>query len=148
MNLPLSMTHGTATLFNDQMESVALQHTELIDVLVNALKGYIGHTLGAAGIFETILCMKSVDDHIILGTRGYEELGVSGRVRMSLSIVRLIRRHSSRCCLALEGAMLRSMQPQLRNRLRKDVSQRRKRSEALRGYALPCLYQSRGSVVK
>lgn len=75
--------HGTATLFNDQMESVALQHTELVDVLVNALKGYIGHTLGAAGIFETILCMKSVDDHIILGTRGYEELGVSGRVRMS-----------------------------------------------------------------
>ena len=62
--------HGTATLFNDQMESVALQHTELIDVLVNALKGYIGHTLGAAGIFETILCMKSVDDLSSWGREG------------------------------------------------------------------------------
>lgn len=75
--------HGTATLFNDQMESIAIQRAALSDVPVNALKGYIGHSLGAAGVFETILCMKSVDDHTVLGTRGYEEMGVSGRVRLS-----------------------------------------------------------------
>ena len=75
--------HGTATLFNDQMESIAIQRAALSDVPVNALKGYIGHSLGAAGVFETILCMKSVDDYTVLGTRGYEEMGVSGRVRLS-----------------------------------------------------------------
>ena len=75
--------HGTATLFNDQMESIAIQRAALSDVPVNALKGYIGHSLGAAGVFETILCMKSVDDHTVLGTRGYKEMGVSGKVMLS-----------------------------------------------------------------
>lgn len=75
--------HGTATLFNDQMESIAIQRAALSDVPVNALKGYIGHSLGAAGVFETILCMKSVDVHTVLGTRGYEEMGVSGKVMLS-----------------------------------------------------------------
>ena len=75
--------HGTATLFNDQMESIAIQRAALSDVPVNALKGYIGHSLGAAGVFETILCMKSIDDHTVLGTRGYEEMGVSGKVMLS-----------------------------------------------------------------
>lgn len=75
--------HGTATLFNDQMESVAIQRSGLSEVPVNALKGYFGHTLGAAGILETILGMLSVDHHCILGTKGFEELGVSGKVNIS-----------------------------------------------------------------
>ena len=82
-NVAFINAHGTATLFNDQMEAVALKQTGLTNVPVNALKGYIGHTLGAAGIFETILSMKAVDDHTILGTRGYEELGVSSNVLIS-----------------------------------------------------------------
>ncbi len=75
--------HGTATLFNDQMESVAIERAGLGDIPVNALKGYYGHTLGAAGIVETLLCMRSLDDHTVLGTKGYEELGVSGKIRIS-----------------------------------------------------------------
>lgn len=75
--------HGTATLFNDQMESIAIQRAGLSGVPTNALKGYFGHTLGAAGVLETILSMKAVDDHVIIGTHGYEELGVSGKVNVS-----------------------------------------------------------------
>ena len=82
-NVAFINAHGTATLFNDQMEAVALKQTGLTNVPVNALKGYIGHTLGAAGIFETIISMKAEDDHTILGTRGYEELGVSSNVLIS-----------------------------------------------------------------
>lgn len=82
-NLALINTHGTATLFNDQMESVAIQRAGLSDIPANALKGYFGHTLGAAGILETILCMMSIDDHCIIGTRGFEELGVSAKVSIS-----------------------------------------------------------------
>ena len=75
--------HGTATLFNDQMESVAIQRAGLSQVPANALKGYLGHTLGAAGILETILSMKAADDHLVVGTKGFEELGVSGQVNIS-----------------------------------------------------------------
>lgn len=82
-NIAFINAHGTATLFNDQMEAIAIHRAELQDIPVNALKGYVGHTLGAAGIMETILCMKAVDDHTVLGTRGYEEVGVSGKIQLS-----------------------------------------------------------------
>lgn len=75
--------HGTATMFNDQMESVAIARAGLQEVPVNALKGYFGHTLGAAGVLETVLSIAATDDHTILGTRGFEELGVSGKIRLS-----------------------------------------------------------------
>lgn len=69
--------HGTATLFNDEMESKALALSGLNDISVNGLKGYIGHTLGGAGIIETILCIKQLQENILLGTEGYELCGCS-----------------------------------------------------------------------
>lgn len=81
--LALVSAHGTATMYNDQMESKAIEKAGLSEVPVNALKGYLGHTMGAAGVIETILTMQSLDDNTILGTKGFEELGVSGHVRLS-----------------------------------------------------------------
>lgn len=75
--------HGTATIFNDQMESVAIERAGLSPVPVNGYKGYYGHTMGAAGVLETILSMAALDDQTILGTKGFEELGVSGKIRLS-----------------------------------------------------------------
>lgn len=75
--LALVSVHGTSTAYNDEMESIALTRAGLKDVPVNSLKGYFGHTMGAAGILETILSMASVDDGTVLGTRGYSECGVS-----------------------------------------------------------------------
>jgi len=69
--------HGTATLYNDEMESFAIERAGLSKVPVNGLKGYYGHTMGAAGIMETILSMQAIDDHNILATRGYETMGVT-----------------------------------------------------------------------
>ena len=69
--------HGTATLYNDEMESFAIERAGLSKVPVNGLKGYFGHTMGAAGIMETILSMQSIDDHNILATKGYETIGVT-----------------------------------------------------------------------
>lgn len=77
--------HGTATMYNDQMESKAIERAGLSDVPVNALKGYFGHTMGAAGILETILSIHSIGDGVILGSRNFEELGVSGRVNITPS---------------------------------------------------------------
>ena len=77
--------HGTATMFNDQMESVAIERAGLSAVPVNGYKGYYGHTMGAAGVLETILSMAALDDHTILGTKGFEEAGVSGKIRLVAS---------------------------------------------------------------
>lgn len=74
--------HGTATLFNDQMESVAIGRAGLSDLPANAYKSFWGHTMGAAGILETIISMKAIDDDTILGTKGFSELGVSGKMNI------------------------------------------------------------------
>lgn len=74
--------HGTATLFNDQMESVAIGRAGLSELPANAYKSFWGHTMGAAGILETIISMKAIDDDTILGTRGFSELGVSGEMNI------------------------------------------------------------------
>lgn len=78
--------HGTATMFNDQMESVAIAACQLGDIPVNALKGHTGHTLGAAGILETVLTMAALDEGLILPTKGYSERGVSGRINIVTSL--------------------------------------------------------------
>jgi len=75
--------HGTATMFNDQMESVAIERAGLSDISVNALKGYLGHTLGAAGILETVISIAAIEDHTVLCTRGFEEYGVSGKMKVT-----------------------------------------------------------------
>jgi 3-oxoacyl-[acyl-carrier-protein] synthase-1 len=69
--------HGTATLYNDEMESVAIERAGLAQVPVNGLKGCYGHTMGAAGILETILSMHAIDDNNILATKGFESIGVT-----------------------------------------------------------------------
>lgn len=79
----LVSVHGTATLYNDQMETTALGRAGMEDVPVMALKGVYGHTLGAAGILETILSMCSVDDGEVLPSRGFGSLGVSSGINIS-----------------------------------------------------------------
>ena len=82
---PISVigVHGTATMYNDQMESKAIEMTDLQDVPLSALKGYFGHTMGAAGVLETIIMMRALEDGIILPSKGFETCGVSGKVKMS-----------------------------------------------------------------
>ena len=75
--------HGTATLFNDEMESVAIDRAGLNEVPVNSLKGYFGHTMGAAGVLETIISMQALNDGLVLGTKGFEHLGVSKHINVS-----------------------------------------------------------------
>ena len=75
--------HGTATAYNDEMESIALHRAGLDEVCVNGLKGYYGHTLGAAGIIETILSMKAIDNGVVLGTRGFQTPGTTYPLNIS-----------------------------------------------------------------
>ena len=81
-DLALVNAHGTATLFNDQTEAVAFERSGLSNVPVNALKGRFGHTLGAAGLLETVVSAKELGRGRIPGTAGFNELGVSGKIRV------------------------------------------------------------------
>ena len=74
--------HGTSTLYNDEMESIAIHRAGLDKVPVNGLKGFYGHTLGAAGIVETILSTMALDKGLILPTRGYSEPGTSRELNL------------------------------------------------------------------
>ena len=73
--------HGTATMFNDQMESKAIENAGLGELLTSALKPHYGHTFGASGIVEAIITMCALDEGLILPVLGFEELGVSGKMR-------------------------------------------------------------------
>lgn len=86
-SLALLSVHGTATMFNDQMESKAIERAGLSAVPVSAVKGYYGHTLGAAGVVETIVSMESVAHGEVLPVKGFTEIGVSGKVTISSEAV-------------------------------------------------------------
>lgn len=85
--------HGTATLYNDEMEAKALHHAGLANIPVNSLKGYYGHTLGAAGLIEAIVSMKALKEGVILPTKNYETPGVSMPVKISNAIASTPARH-------------------------------------------------------
>lgn len=81
-NIAFVSVHGTSTLYNDEMESIAIDRAGLADVPLFSLKGIFGHTMGAAGVLETILSMQAVEHSVVFGTRGYHELGVSRQVNI------------------------------------------------------------------
>lgn len=69
--------HGTATAYNDEMESRAIHLAGLEASPVGSLKPYFGHTLGASGIVETIICLHQLKEKTVFGTLGYAEAGIS-----------------------------------------------------------------------
>jgi 3-oxoacyl-[acyl-carrier-protein] synthase-1 len=69
--------HGTATVFNDEMESIAFGRTNLDKVPLNSMKGYFGHTLGAAGVLETIMSIVSMEKGTLFPNLGFKETGTS-----------------------------------------------------------------------
>ena len=85
--------HGTATLYNDEMESKALQVAGLLERPVNSLKGYYGHTLGAAGLIEAIIGMHALQQQLVISTLGFETLGVSEPVQVSNQLKQLAMQH-------------------------------------------------------
>jgi len=76
--------HGTATDYNDEMEAKAFGRAGLQDVAVNSFKGYLGHTLGAAGVIESALCLQSMRRNMLFRSAGYDDHGVS----IDLNVIR------------------------------------------------------------
>jgi 3-oxoacyl-[acyl-carrier-protein] synthase-1 len=64
------------------MEAIAFSRTGLEKVPLNSFKGYYGHTLGAAGILETVLSIQSMKNNLLIKSIGYSEHGVSKQVNV------------------------------------------------------------------
>ncbi len=69
--------HGTATPFNDEMEAIAINRMQFSEIPLVGLKGYLGHTLGAAGVIESIAAIQSMKTGKLHATVGYENSGVT-----------------------------------------------------------------------
>ncbi len=87
--------HGTATRFNDEMEAKAFHLASLSEVPANSLKGYYGHTLGAAGILESIVTIHSMKENIILPSFGFKTPGTE----MPVNIVKELKQVKLNTCL-------------------------------------------------
>lgn len=81
--------HGTGTVYNDEMESIAFDRLSLNHVPLNSYKGYFGHTLGAAGVIEVLASMISMEHNSLFKSIGFEEQGTS----CSLNIIEQTSAH-------------------------------------------------------
>jgi len=79
--------HGTATIYNDEMEAKAITLANLQTVPVNSLKGYYGHTLGAAGLIEAIISIHSLKENLVIPTLGFEEMGITNPLNICTDLL-------------------------------------------------------------
>ncbi len=96
-NMDYISAHGTGTEYNDEMEAKAIAWSSLEKKPVNSFKGYIGHTLGAAGIIESIYAFESMKENYLFPSMGFVKPGVS----KELNIIKALEQASIQHCLKL-----------------------------------------------
>lgn len=74
--------HGTSTNYNDEMESIAFSRLNCSKIPLNSLKGYFGHTLGAAGLIEFVVSNQSLHQNTLVKSLNFEEIGTSEQVNI------------------------------------------------------------------
>lgn len=78
--------HGTATLFNDEMEAQAFTRSGIEETPVFSLKACFGHTLGAAGLLETVISLAFADDNLVPSSIGFKEHGLTLPLNISSEV--------------------------------------------------------------
>jgi len=67
--------HGTGTLYNDAMELKAFKQVfKNLPLPIYSVKGGTGHTLGSAGLLETLVALKALKEKIVPLTVGLENI--------------------------------------------------------------------------
>ena len=84
--------HGTGTPFNDEMEARALVKLFAHQTPVaSGTKAQTGHTLGAAGLIESIIAIESLRRGEAPGNVGLAETDVDARVTLRRKKTPLVR---------------------------------------------------------
>jgi len=78
--------HGTATMYNDEMEAKAFGLSGLLHSEVHSFKGYTGHTLGAAGVVESAMVAEAIKRQLLIPSPGYENNGVSQQLKITTTM--------------------------------------------------------------
>ena len=65
------------------MESKAFDLAGLLHSPVHSFKGYIGHTLGAAGVLESAMTIESMRHQTLIPSPGFDTLGVPRPITVS-----------------------------------------------------------------
>jgi len=64
--------HGTATVYNDAMETIAFTRSGLGQAILNPIKSFYGHTLGASALIETIISKRALEHQEVFPSLGYD----------------------------------------------------------------------------
>ncbi len=91
-DIGLVSAHGTATPFNDAMESraIATVFQDAPPPIVHPFKAQIGHTLGAAGVLESLAVVDAITRHVAPAAAG------DGQLDPDAAVV-LLERSETRC---------------------------------------------------
>ena len=68
--------HGTSTPINDAAETKAIKAVfgdRAYDIPISSTKSMVGHSLGASGALEAIVCISSINDSILHPTINQDE---------------------------------------------------------------------------
>jgi len=68
--------HGTSTPINDKSETIAIKRVfgeKAYNIPISSTKSMVGHSLGASGALEAIVCINSINDRIMHPTINQEE---------------------------------------------------------------------------
>lgn len=102
-DIDMISAHGTATVYNDEMESKAFAHADLLHAQVHSLKGYFGHTLGAAGVLESAMLVESICRGKTIVSAGFETIGVSEPVNVTTQSQLMDIRHALKTASGFGG---------------------------------------------
>lgn len=80
--------HGTATIYNDEMEALALNRIGLQHIPTNSLKAHFGHTLGAAGVLESIISMHALNDGLVLKSSNCREARAKHDINVAMESIK------------------------------------------------------------
>lgn len=73
-NIQYVNAHGTSTIPNDAMETLAIKHVfgeQAYNLAVSSTKSMIGHSLGGSGAIEAIACVMSLVEKVVHPTINY-----------------------------------------------------------------------------
>ena len=71
--------HGTSTPANDKLETLAIKKVfgkDSNSIPISSTKSMIGHSLGASGALEAIVCVKTINDSVIHPTINLNKIDI------------------------------------------------------------------------